>query len=75
MSERDVESSYYLYEKSGLVYGHYDGNWHFGVKASNDDQDYTIFILKNPSLGPFFVQRSQAFTERCDRKNNIKYKR
>ena len=32
-SERDIESSYYLYERSGLLYGQfYDGNWQFGVK-------------------------------------------
>lgn len=68
MSERDVESSYYLYEKSGLVYGQFDGNWHFGVKASNDREGCTIFIFDNYCLGPIFMQRSQAFPERCNRK-------
>ena len=33
-SERDIESTYYLYERGGLLFGHYtDGSWHFGLKV------------------------------------------
>ena len=33
-SERDVESSYYLYQRSGMLWGQYtEGTWHFGLKV------------------------------------------
>merc|ERR1719270_3046810 len=32
-SERDIESTYYLYERAAMLYGHYsDGSWQFGLK-------------------------------------------
>ena len=34
-SERDLESTYYLYQNSGLLFGHYtDGSWQFGLKVT-----------------------------------------
>ena len=34
-SERDLESTYYLYQNSGLLFGHYtDGTWQFGLKVT-----------------------------------------
>ena len=33
-SERDIESTYYLYEKGGMLFGHYtEGTWYFGLKV------------------------------------------
>ena len=33
-SERDIDSTYYLYEKGGMLYGHYEeGTWQFGLKV------------------------------------------
>ena len=43
-SERDVESSYYLYERSGMLWGQYtEGTWHFGLKVP--DRKYHIVVL------------------------------
>ena len=45
-SERDIESTYYLYEKGGMLFGHYtEGTWYFGLKVDTWIQIYAVLII------------------------------
>ena len=51
-SERDIDSTYYLYEKGGMLYGHCkEGTWCFGLKDQSRNNGVKLSLTGQGELG------------------------